>query len=320
MALQRVTLRLTQLRCITESDGSGSSEPYMWTTFFAFGAQPLPGQTGPMTVITPAYDAFRTEFENNVQDGDLLSIPPFIASASFDMDLDGQNENKLVGCIAVVMEEDETPGSSIVLGRIAYSKEIEKQLNHLVIARVQAGDFGPVTDEEIRVIREAVQSKVESAIGSNQGIFDIFKNQDDNVGFTHRGFIEGEIQAAFFDFPEIVSEDSTNRYVLSGNLSIGAIPTEPIDLCKTPRAALQAKKDEIKGLQTRKSLLQVQLQNAPPQAKAAIVDAIEETNALITQAEAELPALQEALDACMERFDIHEDIVVVDEPIVVGPG
>lgn len=54
MALQRVTLGLTELRCIAESDGSGSSEPYLWTTYFALGAQPLPGQTGPMATITPA--------------------------------------------------------------------------------------------------------------------------------------------------------------------------------------------------------------------------------------------------------------------------
>jgi hypothetical protein len=62
MALQRVTVGLTELRCIAESDGSGSSEPYLWVTYFAVGAQPLPGQAGPVATITPAYDAFRSEF------------------------------------------------------------------------------------------------------------------------------------------------------------------------------------------------------------------------------------------------------------------
>jgi hypothetical protein len=317
MALQRVTLGLTELRCIEESDGSGSSEPYMWVTYFAFGAQQLPGQVGPMATITPAYDAFRSEFADGVEAGDVLTIPPFLASASFDMDLEA--DHTLLGCIAVVMEEDETPQSSIVLGRIAYSNEIEKQLNDLVAARVLAGDFGPVTDAEIDAIRAAVKSKVEDAIESNQSIWDIFRNQDDQVGFTHRAFSGPEIAAQFFDFPEIRSDDSTNRYILSGSLSVGAIPSDPVDLCATERAAVKAKQDEIKGLQTRRSLLQGQLQHATPQQKAAIVAEIGATNDLIAQAEADLPALQSALDACIARHGGHHDDVLVDHPIVVDP-
>lgn len=318
MALQRVTLGMTELRCIVESDGSGSSEPYMWVTYFALGAQQLPGQAGPMATVTPAYDAFRSEFADGVEAGDVLTVPAFLASASFDMDLDA--DHTLVGCIAAVMEEDETPQSSIVLGRIAYSKEIEKQLNDLVNARVLAGDFGPVTDAEIDAIRAAVKSKVEDAIGSNQSIWDIFRNQDDQVGFTFKTFSGSEITAQFFDFPEIRSEDSTNRYVLSGSLSVGAIPVDPVDLCATPRAALKAKQNEVKGLQTRRGVLQSQLQHATPQQKAAIVAEIGATNDLIAQAEAELPALQAALDACIARFGDRLDDVVIEEPIVVGPG
>jgi hypothetical protein len=317
MALQRVTLGLTELRCIVEADGSGSSEPYMWVTYFALGAQQLPGQAGPVATITPAYDAFRSEFADGVEAGDVLSIPPFLASASFDMALDA--DHTLVGCIAVVMEEDETPQSSIVLGRIAYAKEIEKQLNDLVTARVLAGDFGPLTDAEIDAIRAAVKSKVEAAIGSNQSIWDIFRNQDDQVGFTYKTFSGPAIAAQFFDFPEIRSDDSTNRYVLSGSLSVGAIPVDPVDLCATERAALKAKQDEIKGLQTRRELLQGQLQHAAPQQKAAIVAEIGATNDLITQAEAGLPALQAALDTCIARHGRDHD-VVVEDPIVVGPG
>lgn len=318
MAPQRVTLGLTELRCIEESDGSGSSEPYMWVTYFALGAEQLPGQAGPMATITPAYDAFRSEFADGVEAGDVLTIPAFLASGSFDMDLGA--DHTLVGCIAVVMEEDDTPQSSIVLGRIAYAKEIEKQLNDLVAARVLAGDFGPVTDEEIDAIRAAVQAKVEEAIGSDQSIWDIFRNQDDQVGFTYKAFSGPEIAAQFFDFPEITSDDSTNRYVLSGSLSVGAIPTDPVDLCATERAAVKAKQDELQGLQTRRSLLQGQLQHATPQQKAAIVAEIGATNDLIAQAEAELPPLEAALDACIARHRGPQDDVVVDQPIVVDPG
>jgi hypothetical protein len=316
MALQRVTLRLTELRCITQSE-SGGSEPYLWATYFAVGAQPLPFQEGPVGTITPAYDAFRADFPDNVQAGQAMIVPPFLGTASFDMDLDAPH--LLVGCIAVLMEEDETPDSSIILGRIAYSKEIDKQLNDLVHKRLVAGDSSPLKEEELAAIREAVKTKVEDAVGSNQTIWNFFTNQDDNLGFAFVGFSDSEIVSHFFDFPQIGSDTSANRFVLSGDLSIGAIPTEPIDLCKTQRAAVKAKQDEIDSLHGRVTSLQTLLQHATPQQKAAIVDEIEATNALVTEAEGELPALQAALEECQHRHDHVHDIHTDPGP-AINPG
>lgn len=316
MALQRVTLRLTQLRCLTQSEGSGGSEPYLRVTYFAFGAQQLPFQTGPMATITPAYDAFRTEFPDNMKDGQVTTIPPFIASASFDVDFDAAPKPKMVGCIAVLMEEDETPNSSIILGRIAYSKEIDKQLQDLANKRIQTSDFGPITDAEINTIKVAVQTKVTHAIASNQSIWNVFTDQDDNLGFVYKAFTASEIQFEYFDFPEIKS--GTNRFVISGGLSLGPVPSNPVDLCATQRAAVKAKKDEINSLHARTSMLQNQLQHATPQQKAAIVAEINETGALITQAEAQLPVLQAALNSCQSHH--HPGEVITDPPIVVNPG
>jgi hypothetical protein len=317
MALQRVTLRLRELRCIRQSEGSDGSEPYLWVTYFAFGAQPLPFQTGPMATITPAYDAFRTEFPDNMKAGQVTHVPPFLATASFDMDL--ELAHKLVGCIAVLMEEDETPDSSIILGRIAYSKEIDKQLNDLAKKRILSGDLGPVTNAEINAIKSAVLAKVKDAIGSNQSIWNVFTNQDDNLGFTYKAFTDSEIQFQYFDFPEIVSDDSKDRFVLSGGISLGPVPTDPVDLCATPRAALNAKKDEITSLQHRVTMLQDELHHATPQQKPAIIAEIKETNSLITQDEAELPALQAALDSCISRLHDHLRDVNIGPTIVVNP-
>jgi hypothetical protein len=277
----------------------------------------LPFQTGPIATITPAYDAFRTEFPDNMKAGQVTTIPPFIASASFDVDFDAAPKPKIVGCIAVLMEEDETPDSSIILGRIAYSKEIDKQLQALVSKRIQTSNFGPITDAEIKTIKVAVQTKVEDAIGSNQSIWSVFTNQDDNLGFVYKAFTDSEIQFQFFDFPEIKSD--TNRFVLSGGLSLGPVPSNPVDLCATQRAAVKVKEDEIKSLHTRKSILQSQLQHATPQQKAAIVVEINATGALITQAEAQLPALRAALDSCQSRHHLPGE-VITDRPTVVNPG
>jgi hypothetical protein len=324
MAQQRFTIKLKQLRCILESD-PGPAEPYLWVTYFALGPQVPQFQTGPLAVNTPSFDAFRTEFPS-MSAGDVVGIPPFIASASFDMDLDSAGP-KLLGCVAVLMEEDDTRQSDIVFGRIAYSKEMEKQLNDLMRKRIQTGNDGPLTEAEKNAIKSAVKSKVEDAVGSHQGVFDIFRDQDDNLGFTHMILPDGSgktIQAGTFDFPEIRTtkkvdrpfplpdvEVVTDRFVLSGELTIGPVPGGTVDLCAAPRAALKAKRDEIKGLQHRVELLQLQLQQATPQQKPAIVQQIGATNALIGQAEAALPALEAALKACIDRFHtgLHDVVV-----------
>ncbi len=309
MPLQRVTMHLTELRCITQSEGSGGSEPYLWVTYFALGVDPLPGQTGVVATNTPAYDAFRMEFADGVRAGQAIPVPPFLAYGTFDIDLDLNLDYRKVGCIAVLMEEDATPQSSIVLGRIAYAKEIENQLNLLANKRIQTADNGPITDDELKAIREAVTAKVEAAIGSNQSIWDFFRDQDDATGFTYAAYSNAEIKTLAesasrsmpMTFGEISNKSGSDRYALSGIVSIAALPRAPVDLCATERAAVNAKEQEIHWLQARRTVLQLELQNAAPQNKGAIVDEITATNEAITLAEGELTPLKAALDACVDR-------------------
>jgi len=315
MALQRFTVKLHELRCLSQSEGSDGSEPYLWTTFFAFGGERLPFQTGNLSMITPAYDAFRTEFPNGMKAGSVATVPVFVASAHFDIDLDTAPQPKLIGCIAVLMEEDSTRQDDIVRGRIAYSKEIEAQLDALVSKRIHDGNFGPLTDGEIETIKSNVKSKVEDAIGSHQSLFDIFRNQDDNIGFTHivlkhpPGQGDLDIAAQGFTCPEI--RNGSDRFVLTGSVGVGPVPVGPVVLCPAQRAALKAKQDEIKGLQLRRMALQDQLHHATPQQKPAIIDLIQETADEIAQAEGELPALQDALEACLPNIqdvDVSHDL------------
>lgn len=306
MVMQRVTFRLTEIRCLEQSEGSTGSEPYLWTSFFAFGAAPLPFQTGNMAVHTPSYDAFRTEFPDGIKAGQATVTPSFVSIANFDMDLDVAFPPKMIGCIAVLMEQDDTPQSSIVLGRIAYAKEIDAQLNLLAHKRIQMQDFSPITPAEINAIRSGVESKVRTAVGSNQSVWDFFRNQDDTIGFAYKVFQfpppandpASAIKFQYFDFPEITN-NAGDRFLLSGGLSLGPVPAEPVILCGAQREAVKAKADQLEGLQLRKRMLQEKLHTATPQQKAAIIDQIEATSALIATAEAELVTLQAALDACL---------------------
>ncbi len=314
MALQRFTIRLTQLRCIGESD-PGPSEPYIWVTYFALGPQVPQGQTGPLALMTPSYDAFRTEFPNNVSAGSVVRIPSFIASASFDMDLATPGP-KLIGCVAVLLEQDDTRERDMIFGSIAYAKEMEAQLNALMHRRIMNVDSGPLTDAEKNTIKDAVTSKVEDAVASHQSWWDWRRDQDDSLGFTYKILPDeegGTIQPAAFDFPEITPELRwpfrtsprsivTDRHVLSGEVTIGSVPGQTLDLCAGPRAAVEAKQHEVSSLQRRVGSLQQQLQNATPQQKPGIVRQIEATRVLIDQATAGLASLQDALSACLDRF------------------
>jgi hypothetical protein len=222
------------------------------------------------------------------------------------------------------MEEDSTPHSSIVLGRIAYAKEIDKQINELVAKRIQAGDEGPLTPEELNKIRAAVRSAVEKAIGSNQSIWDFFRDQDDDIGFTYATLgndalntLAADTKSEPLKFDEITN-DGSDRYALSGVVSIAPLPGQTVDLCAAPRAALKAKTDEIHSLQTRRSVLQQELHNAAPSQKAAIVAEIDATNDAITRAEEELPALESALEECTSKHGIDTG-KTGHEPVIGGP-
>ena len=172
------------------------------------------------------------------------------------------------------MEQDSTPQSSIVLGRIAYAGEIANQLNALVTKRVQAGNDGPITDAEIEAIRTAVTAKARSAISSNQFAWGLFRDQDDPNGFAYIDVGDGGLndlaasptRSAPMSFKELENGSGSDRYALSGTISIEERPTGPntIDLCARERAAVDEKKRLICGLQTRQDVLQQELVSAPP--------------------------------------------------------
>ena len=191
--------------------------------------------------------------------------------------------------------------------------------------------MGPLTDNEINTIKSAVTSKVSDAIGSHQSIWDFFRDQDDPLGFTYKIFPETQtdtIHAQSFDFPEVTTTKKvsvgspfppativTDRYVLSGQITVEAVPGETVDVCAAQRAAVNAKKQEISSLQHRVQSLQEQLQHATPQQKPGIIHEIGDTNVLLGQSEAQLPALEAALKACIDHF--HHDGDLNDG--VVGP-
>ena len=318
MPPQLVTFRLTRLRCIKESDTKGGSEPYLWVTYFAVdGRNAL--QARPVTTDTMPATFTRKEFPNNVADEQIITVPASLSPSCFQV-YSGPVNFMMAGCVTVLLEEDETPEDAIIAGHTAYAKEIDKQLNALVKKRVAKLDTSDITDVEIKAIRDAVKSKVKSAISDNLSLGQkLFDNQDDLLGFTFVNFVNKDIQTRTFDFPEIFEGDkqqaSSNRYVLSGSMTLGPIPPDPVELCPEQKAAVKAKVQEIKGLNSEVVSLQQQLQSATPQQKAAIIAEIKAVRADITKAEAELAVLEGALKACLSN--LHVGTLDESDPVVV---
>jgi hypothetical protein len=197
-------------------------------------------------------------------------------------------------------------------GRNAYLTAIHAALNNLVRQRIAQNNQDPISPAEIEAIKNAVKPAVESAIRSSLSFWDSLKNQDDLIAFGHVAFIGSDITTRDFTFPEL--QGGSNRFVLNGSMRVR--PTRPIfDRCAAPRAALQAQKAEIQGLQSMRHGLQQQLQTASPAAKPAIIDQVQALAVAIAEREAELPALEAALRACETRFQdvFHDfDLVVVE--------
>lgn len=294
---QLVTFHLKQLRCIVESDSRGGSEPYLWVTYFIVDGRNI-AQPEPVSTLTPVYDAFRKEFPDDVRDGQVMNVPPFIANFSAQID-PGPLNFMLAGCVVVLLEEDDSPDKAMRAGRNTYATGIHQELNKLVKERIKTLNREPVTQAEIDAIHDAIEPKITSAVRSNLTFRQqIFGNQDDTLGFAHVAFIGDEIQTKDFEFPELADRGRSNRFVLSGSLTVGPVPPPPVDRCATFRAAVQAKRDEIKGLQSLRAGLQLQLQTATPQAKPAIVQQITRVGAQIAQAEEELRQREARLRFC----------------------
>lgn len=219
---KQVTFRLNQLRCIAESDARGGSEPYVWVTYFVVDGRNIT-QAEPVTTYSPIFNDLRREVPDNVRAGQVVNVPHFMANFTAQID-PGPLNFMLAGCIVVLLEEDDTPDRAMFAGRNVYAEGIHEQLNKLIKERIRTLNRGPVTDAEVRAIRDAIAPRVGSAIASNLTLRQkLFGNQDDQLGFAHVTFIGNEITTRNFQFPEFVEPGGKNRFVLNGSLNVAGV-------------------------------------------------------------------------------------------------
>ena len=148
-----VTITLRELHCEAQSE-EGGCEPYLFTSFYAVGAD------GSVKVTSPHHADVREAFANGVEAGATLPIPQEIGSC----ELPGGGE---VGIVALVLDEDAGRVIAVDKAHAAFHRGIETQL----------GNNGKVDCESLLV-------EVKEAIAGTYEYSDLFKDQDDLLGIA----------------------------------------------------------------------------------------------------------------------------------------
>ncbi len=197
---------LSAIRCFDEADGPGDAEPYLWTAFFKIdGDTVLVNENlelqGKATVVTTPGNHGNLG-DTDVDEGDTVVIPSKIGQFQTMLrpipvvPSPGTVVGGHIGCVAVLMEEDSTPGSAVAAGHNALNKALEDELNK-IIPTLGIGNQ-EVTDEEKKKLEKKIGSAVESAIKSKidgwdivWGLISFGNSQDDKIGsavfdFSHK--------------------------------------------------------------------------------------------------------------------------------------
>lgn len=200
----RVTYDLTKLHCVDEGDGSGNAEPFMWTVYFKVDGDTVKVNDqleleGTATVVTTPGN--HGDLPDDVDAGDDVSIPSSLGHFATTLrpiktPIAGLTVGGMVGCIAVVMEEDSTPDDAIVKGHKALNEALQTKLDQL-IPTLGIQKQAP-TEADIDAVEKALEKAVEDAVADGVDFWDVlgslFGNlQDDMIGTARFIFSHDEL-------------------------------------------------------------------------------------------------------------------------------
>lgn len=176
-----VTVQLDNIICHDEGDGPGTAEPYLWPVFYKIDGDTC--RMGPQgnilghATISRRWGNQGNLLNTDVDEGDTVAVPynlgqwftrlkpmpvdpamrSLIQTATGFEDLAG-----IVGCLWVLMEEDNLPNNSAIAGYNALASAFETNLNQAI---VELGILNPtITPEVENAITDAVTKAVKDAV------------------------------------------------------------------------------------------------------------------------------------------------------------
>lgn len=231
-----VEFKLDRLHCHDEGDGPGNAEPYLWTVFFKVDGDTVVVnsddlgniflQGAPTVVTTPG--SHGNLGTSDVDEGDTINVPAIIGEyrtvlkpIPLTVPVLGKTEvGGIIGCIVVLMEEDNTSDSDAARGHERLDSAVRDQLTALL------GTLGITkpepTEEDIAAMSDRIGSAVKSAIQDGVGVVEWllgFGNMDDQVGSAVFRFSHGTLESsAGTPIPFGRRWDSEGDWELSGHI------------------------------------------------------------------------------------------------------
>lgn len=252
-----VVLKIDRILCRDEGDGPGNAEPYLWTVFFKAdgdtlvvntdGPSPPFLQGAPTVVGTPGNHG--NLGTTDVDEGDTVPVPAIIGEyrtilkpIPLTSPLLGTSEvGGMIGCIVVLMEEDETPNSAIALGHEALDRNVRDRLA-AILGTLSISKLEP-TQEDIDAMTSQIGDAVESAIGHGVSVIDWiigFGNMDDQIGSAVFRFSHSQLESAgAASIPFGRRWRNEGDWELSGSISAVPIPRPESKCCAALKQRLQ---------------------------------------------------------------------------------
>lgn len=153
---ENVTITLSELHCEAQSE-EGGCEPYLFTSFYAIGAD------GDVKVTTPKHSDVRGAFADDIDAGMAVPVPQEIGTCQLPA-------GGKLGVVALVIDEDKGRDVAVEEAHGAFHSEVEAQIRQ----------SGGTIDAD--ALRDAVLSKVRGAVHKTYNYVDLHQDQDDLLG------------------------------------------------------------------------------------------------------------------------------------------
>lgn len=282
-------LHLKTITCRSQTERSGS-EPYLWVNLLAVSGTELQ-----FHAVSPP----RQDIAVNMKAGASASIPAATGwwGMNFQNDAEFSSLSAVVLLIAL-LDHDETPLAAIQKGRAAFDAEIRAKIDIATLLALKGAQSEADREVIIKPIRESVQHKVAGAIKSALSFWDLFRDQDDPIGFAFAAF-ESPLQA--LDTISLRINSGREIFDVSGELRVTVVQLEICELERERVRQTRSKIDDLLGLMRS---LQERLGDASPVEKPSIIQRIRQTQENIEMATAEHEEATKALQRCIDRHTV----------------